>query len=155
MVEDNIKVFTNRIAGANRSELIVIIYDIALDYMNEAKTELENNEIEAYRLSIKRAKRCINYLSSVLNMEYAISMELLRVYVLMNNMCVRASIKVEGELVDALVRMLTNMKRAFVAIAKEDDSKPIMTEARVVQAGFTYSKNSINEIGTSIHMWQS
>ena len=73
----------------------------------------------------------------------------------MNNMCVRASIKVEGELVDALVRMLTNMKRAFVAIAKEDDSKPIMTEARVVQAGFTYSKNSINEIGTSIHMWQS
>lgn len=148
MNEDIKKVFTNRIATANKGQLIVVIYDIALEYLNLAKADYEAGNIEGFRDNIKGAKRCINRLSSSLNMEYEISGELFRLYLLMNNMCQRASIRKDIKMTENLISMVEKMRSSFEQIADKDLSKP------VTMAGYTYSKSSIDMIGTSIHTWQ-
>ena len=69
--------FTRRISAANKTQLVVILYEMFLTYIQEARQAFENQDTEGFRQGIKRAKGCLHELMMSLNYDYALAGNLL------------------------------------------------------------------------------
>ena len=98
------KEYTARIAQANRSELVVIIYELFLVAMEDAR---ESYVYEQLIFSVIRQK-------------------------LVNG--------------DTVKEVMGKLKEAFMQVAKEDKSEPVMENTQQIYAGLTYGKDSLNEV---------
>ena len=58
MTAEQKKEFTRKISQANSSELIVILYDIALVYVKESIRFMEENDGQNAKIQADFAKRC-------------------------------------------------------------------------------------------------
>jgi len=84
--------YTRKITQANKTELIVILYEMALIYMEEAKNaHAEENRAE-FRTAIRRTRGCINELLASLHFEYEMAMQLLQLYLYVNRELARAEV---------------------------------------------------------------
>ena len=138
MEQDTIKNFTARISQANRSELIVILYDIAIQDIREAM------ETSCMR-TIEHASKCVNELIVSLDYSYEISFELLRLYRYVNERLLRAKSSKESDLLVDALEVMQELRVSFVEVAKQDTSDPVMRNTEQVYAGLTYSRGVLNE----------
>lgn len=144
MTSQEINDYGVKISQANKTELIVIMYEMTIKYIDDGLEALSNNNVEEYRLNLKRAKAVINELTSVLDMSHVISFELRSLYVFMNNVLVRADIRVETDELKRVREMLVKLSKAFKKVSAEDKSGPVMENSQQLYAGLTYSKTSLN-----------
>ena len=56
MDKDLIKTYSFRISQASRTDLIVIMYDMAIDYLGDARSFLNKSDMKEFHDSIKKAK---------------------------------------------------------------------------------------------------
>ena len=145
MTNQEINVFSRKITNASKSQLVVIMYEVAIKYIDDGIQSLNNNEVDNYRLNLKRSKAVINELISVLDMTQKISVELRRLYVFMVGVLVKADIRMETEELLRVREMLKKLMEAFSVVSKSDESGPLMENTQAVYAGLTYSKDSLNE----------
>lgn len=145
MKKDDIQTFSYRISQANRTELVVITLDMAIQYIKDAK---EDQDINSYRQNLRNAKRVIDLLVSSLDMSYDISYQLFDVYMVVERYIISAgSRRTEQEgstagymkLLESCERMLTMLRKSFYEVSKTDDSAPLMQNTQQVYAGLTYS----------------
>lgn len=132
------KDFTLRITQANRSELTVIIFDMCLSYLKEAIADVDRAE------NTMRARACVDELKESLNFEYALSTELLHLYIQVNKLLAQAAAGGRTEPLLEAQSILEKLHDAFVKVSETDDSKPLVHNAQEVYAGYTYGKNDIN-----------
>ena len=144
MTNQEINIFSRKITNASKSQLIVIMYEVAIKYIDDGIEALKNSEVDIYRLNLKRAKSVINELNSVLDMTQNISLELRRLYVFMIGVLVKADIRMETEELIRVRGMLEKLMSAFSDVSKSDESGPIMENTQTVYAGLTYGKSSLN-----------
>ena len=144
MTKSDLNGYARRVTQATRTELIVIMYEVAIKYIEDGIVSLKENNMEEFRYNIKKAKEFINELSSVLDMKYDISKELFRLYSYMNRVLVKADTSPEENELLRIIGMINKLKDSFERIG-ENDKKPLMQNAQQVYAGITYSKNSLNE----------
>jgi flagellar protein FliS len=64
--------FTLRISQANSTELIVILYEMLLCYLEESKGALNADNEAEFKEAIRKSRGCLNELMGSLNMEYEI-----------------------------------------------------------------------------------
>ena len=145
MTNQEINVFSRKITNASKSQLVVIMYEVAIKYIDDGIEALKNNEVNNYRLNLKRSKAVINELISVLDMTQKISVELRRLYVFMVGVLVKADIRMETEELLRVREMLKKLMEAFSVVSESDESGPLMENTQAVYAGLTYSKDSLNE----------
>lgn len=145
MTDKDLKNYSLRIPQATRSELIVIMYEVTIEYLNDAIGYLSENNNKMFSFSLKKAKSFINELSSVLDLKYEISLRLLSIYTFINNAIVRADIRRTDEELKRIVVMIEELKEAFTEVSKSDKSEPMMQNIQSVYAGLTYSRNGFNE----------
>ena len=145
MTNQEINVFSRKITNASKSQLVVIMYEVAIKYIDDGIEALNNNEVDNYRLNLKRSKAVINELISVLDMTQKISVELRRLYVFMVGVLVKADIRMETEELLRVREMLKKLMEAFRVVSQSDESGPLMENTQAVYAGLTYSKDSLNE----------
>ena len=145
MTKEELNGYSYRVTQASRTELVVIMYDVALNYLSDSMNYFENANIESFRDDLKKAQRVINHLTSVLDMKYDISLELMRLYIYMNNVFVRSSIRKEVEELNVVMNMLQKLRSAFEKVRDEDNSGPVMINTQQVYAGLTYSNGGLNE----------
>ena len=145
MKKDDIQTFSYRISQANRTELVVITLDMAIQYIKDAK---EDQDINSYRQNLRNAKRVIDTLVSSLDMSYDISSQLFDVYMVVERYIISASSRrtehegstaVYMKLLESCERMLTMLRKSFYEVSKTDDSAPLMQNTQQVYAGLTYS----------------
>lgn len=147
MDKETIKTYSLRISQASRTELIVIMYDMATDYLKDAKMELKKSDIENFNNNIKKVKRIIDSLSSSLDMKYEISAQLFKEYLVISRMLQKASCGKDEELIDRIIKMLAKLRNAFYEVSKKDTLGPVMKNTQQVYAGLTYSNTgNTNEI---------
>ncbi len=135
------KEFTLRISQANRTQLTVLIYEMALTYLKDAR---KAEQAEVFRLELKRVRNCVDELKHALDFRYELSGVLLHQYIQINKLLVRASVSGKKEHLDRVEAILTKLKDAFEQVAKQDSSGPVIENAQAVYAGYTYGKNDIN-----------
>ena len=64
MKKEQIVDFTRRISQANRSGLVVVMYDIFFTYLDDARAAYDAADWDAYKEALRRAQRAIDELIS-------------------------------------------------------------------------------------------
>lgn len=72
MNKEAIKTFSYRISQASKTELVVIMYDMAQEYLKDAIQALNDDDKIGFCNNIRQVKRVIDELSSGLDMQYEI-----------------------------------------------------------------------------------
>lgn len=137
--------FTLKISQANKTQLVVILYEMMLIYMEEAKQSFEKEDVEGFRLSIKRAKACLHELMSSLHFEYAISGNLLQLYTFADRQLTKADVRKSTKELDFVTKMIEKLHAAYETVSAQDNSLPVMANTQTVYAGLTYGKNQLME----------
>ena len=145
MTDARKKEFTLRISQANKTEMIVILYEMLLCYNEDAKKALEENHLEEFRSFNKKGRACIEELISSLHMEYEIASKLLSLYLYCNKELSKADIYKNTEPIEHVEMVIRKLHKAYVELAKKDESGPVMQNSQTIYTGLTYGKNSLSE----------
>lgn len=147
MNKEAIKTFSYRISQASKTELVVIMYDMAQEYLNDAIQALNDDDKIGFCNNIRRVKRVIDELSSGLDMQYEIANELFVLYMQADKILIRCLARMDNEGLDKVENMLNKLRESFYKLSKDDDSGPVLKNVQQVYAGLTYSSaGGSNEI---------
>ncbi len=137
--------YTRKISQANKTQLIVILYEMAVIYMGEAKSaHAEDNRAE-FRAAIRRTRGCVNELMASLHFEYEMAMQFLQLYLYVNRDLARAEVRGSVEPILNAEKVIKGLHGAYQELSKQDTSAPVMTNTQTVYTGLTYDKKQLLE----------
>lgn len=145
MTSEKKQEYTLKITNANKSQLVVIIYDMALDYLCEGKSALEKKDKKEFYKAIESTQKCIDSLIFGLDFDYEISKNLWHLYFYVNKKLTEAIKEKSMDNIAEAEKILQRLRGSFEEISKLDNSKPMMANTQSVVAGMTYGKNSLSE----------
>ncbi|MCR5585722.1 MAG: flagellar protein FliS [Lachnospiraceae bacterium] len=145
MNREEIKAFTLRVTEANSCDLIVILYDIVLCDIRNAKKAYENKDLKEFTARVHDATRFMNELISSLNYEGGLARDLLSLYSYCNKRLASAVAGSNPEALDIVTDVITKLRDSFKTLAENDTAGPLMRNAQSVYAGLTYGKGCLNE----------
>lgn len=137
--------FTLRITQANKTEMIVILYEMILTYMSDAEEELEKAEIAGFREALRKTRGCFGELLASLNLEYELAGRLLSLYLYCNRELIKAEIRKDAEHLTHVRSVIEKLLAAYRELAGQDTSGPVMQNSQTVYTGLTYGKNKLSE----------
>lgn len=144
MTKERKQEFTLRITQANKTGLIVILYDMVLTYLEDACRAHENNQMEEYKKNITRAKDCLDELLHSLHYEYELASVLRGLYYFYKRQLSTAAVLGQKEILYSVMEMVKELKESYEQILSQDTSAPLMENTQAVYTGFTYGKDSLN-----------
>ena len=145
MTDATKKELTLRITRANATELIVILYDMILMYIKEAKEHWDDNNTEDYRRSLQKIRNCIGELMDSLNTDYEIAGNIYSLYVFFLKEIVKAERMEDGiRYLEDIQSMIESLRDAYKQVALENKAAPVMQNTQTVYAGLTYGKRDVN-----------
>ncbi|MDF2538839.1 MAG: hypothetical protein K0S76_1860 [Herbinix sp.] len=145
MNKESIQTFTARITQASKSELIVILYEMILSELQEARRAYETGDFIIFDKELKKAHKFVNELIVPLDYKYAVSYDLLTLYLYVNKRIITAIIKKNPISLDSAESVLHKLLNGFVGVSKADTSGPVMRNTQQLYAGLTYGKGKLNE----------
>ena len=137
--------FTLKISQANKSQLVVILYEMMLAYVDEAKQANEIEDQAAFRQGIKRARGCLHELMASLHLEYSIAGNLMQLYAYADRQLTRADIRNSTEELVHVEAIMSKLHAAYEEVSKQDKTGPIMANTQTIYAGLTYGRNDLTE----------
>ncbi len=137
--------FTFRISQANPTEMIVILYDMTLQYLEDAGEAASREDFTAYRENVHRARKCISELTNSLHLEYEPAVSLRKLYMYSIRRLAQAEIRWHTELLQEVSGIITPLRDAYRQIAPQNTAGPVMQNTQAVYAGLTYGKNTLTE----------
>lgn len=143
MTSEAKKEFTIRISQANKSGLIVILYEMYLAYLEDAINNPDDRAV--FREGIRKARGCINELMNSLDFTYELSYLLLRLYIYVNKEMAAADVRGSSEQLLACRKIIEELLSAYREVSRLDISAPVMENAQTVYAGLTYGKGKLTE----------
>ncbi len=152
MTNERKQEFTRRITQANRSGLVLIKFEMLFAYFDDiCKAFKENNKQEQIN-GVHHADAVLKSFQETLDFKYEMSAQLFSLYDFHRRQLAKVLMRHSLEELVQSRKMLQQTYEAFKEAAKKDMSKPLMRNAQQVYAGYTYSKNDLNEsydIGSS------
>lgn len=145
MEKEKLQEFAARVSQANRSELVVVIYEAALASIEEGKKFLEADAVSEARKEIERAEGMLTELMRSLDMQYSVSHYLRQLYIYARGELCRGIALRQPELFDHSSDILKELLPSFKEVAKQDTSEAVMKNAQQIYAGLTYGRDSLNE----------
>lgn len=145
MTAEQKREFTRKITQANKTELTVILYDIALVYVDEAISFMEEGKMQDAKVQADFAKRCVEEMINNLHFEYDLATVLHRIYLSMKKSLRDGILDGKKEHLTSVRDNLASLRDAYAEIAPQDKSAPVMGHTQTVVAGLTYGKHALNE----------
>lgn len=145
MNQEEKKQFTLRIAQANKSQLIVILYEILFVYLKDVRIAFEQQNREHFRRDMKRSKACVLELIKSLNLNYEVAVRLLELYDYVTHKLRIMEARFQITELTEVEHILHELYESFVEMEKQDTSEPLMDHVQNVYAGLTYGKNNLTE----------
>ena len=137
--------YTLRITQANKSALVVILYEMTITYLEDAMKAHEDGDERGFKDGIRKARGCIKELMASLHMEYEAAGNLRKLYIFAGKELTRAAIYGSSKELSHVKAMMEKLHGAYEKIAGTDTSAPIMTNTQTVYAGLTYGRDSLTE----------
>lgn len=137
--------YARRITQANRTELVVVTYDILLEELDGAAAAAADKDTDGYRAALKQAQKFLGALMSALDFRYELSVRLMSLYEYVQRILVASDISGEDRGLAAARKVIGDLRSSFVQVAAQDDSEPLMENTQTVFAGLTYGRGSLNE----------
>ncbi len=103
----------------NKGRLIIMLYDGAVKFLNQAIRALETGDMEAKGRYIGRAQEIIIELNTILNMEDGgeISQNLRKLYNFMHLHLTQANVKRDTQMIQGVVNLMKELNAGWKAIA--------------------------------------
>ena len=152
MTKEEIKDYSFRITQGSRTDIIVVMYDLAIKYQQDAIKAFNDDDRPEFRAQCLNAVRVVDDLIEALDFSYELAMPLLRVYEYISREISGAVIKNDIEALNRCIRYLGSLKESFEKVAAQDSSGPVMGNSQSVYAGLTYGKGTLNENVTAENM---
>lgn len=147
MTKEEMKEFSLRIADSSKTELVVITYDIIMNYIDAAVKAYDEEEPENVVFNLQKAKQFVNNLSSCLDLNVGISHELLRLYVYVNNCLVKDIVRRNPANAESIKGVISKLRESYNEISPLDHSGKVMRNSEQVYVGYTYGRTStLNEV---------
>lgn len=140
MTKEQINEFSMRISQSNKTEIVVITYEIIINYLDSAKKSFNNN-IDDFVFNVKKARQFLNQLSTALDFRYELSIELMNLYMYANECLIKSEMKRQDIHLSTVRDMMCSLKSAFEEISRQDVSGPAMQGGEKVYEGLTYGRN--------------
>lgn len=137
--------YTLRITQANKTQLITILYEMALLYVDEAKEALEAGNRTDFKNAVRRIQGCMCELMDSLHMEYEVAHNLLQLYLYINREVAKSALHNSTENLEHVRPILEKLAEAYRQIEAQDSTGPVMGNTQTVYAGLTYGKDTLNE----------
>lgn len=137
--------YTLRITQANKTQLVTILYEITLLYIDEAKEALLSNNRDEFKNAVRRIQSCMCELMDSLNLEYEIAHNLLQLYLFINREVASAALHSDPEKLEHVRPIVEKLAMAYRQIESQDTTGPVMGNTQTVYAGLTYGRGSITE----------
>ena len=141
--------YARRVSQANRTELVVVTYEIILEELALAQKALASGEKEEARNSIKSAQKFLAALMSALDHKYTIARNLMSLYEYVQRILVASDVGGEDRGIASAVRVIDGLRVGFEGIVDSDDSGSVMENSQDVYAGLTYGRLGHNEMNLS------
>lgn len=135
--------YTLRISQANKTGLIVILYDIAITYIEDANAAFESGNQDEAERNIVNAIASIEEMKNNLHFEYELAKTLKQIYLYMKKQLRMAMISGDRTGIPVVLKELKSLRDAYASIADTDKSGPVMVHTQAVLTGMTYSKDKI------------
>lgn len=145
MRKELLQEFATRVTQANRSELVVVIYEAILASIKEGKEYLSEGQIEEARTEIARARGMITELMRSLDLQYEVSHYLRQLYIFAYHELCHGIAHRNPELFDHASDIFEKLLPSFQEVAKQDDSDAVIQNAQTIYAGLTYGRGTLNE----------
>lgn len=145
MQKEKLQSFATRVTQANRSELVVIIYEAVIASIDEGKKYLEEQNVPEARREIQRARGLVEELMCSLDMKYNISHYLRQLYIYATGELCQGIALRQPERFDHALNIFQKLLPSFQEVAKQDSSAPVMENTQQIYAGLTYGRGSLNE----------
>ena len=137
--------FTLRITQANSTEMVVILYEMLLCYLEEGNGALEKRDIAGFKEAVRKSRGCLNELLQSLNVKYEPAPALQQLYLFCIRRLALGEAKQSAELLSEIERVIRPLHDAYDQIAGQNKSGPVMNNSQTVYAGLTYGRNSLTE----------
>ncbi len=148
MNKEEIREYAARVAQANRTELVVIIYELIIDAVKEGEMCYNKGDSEAGAEKIRKAQLYLQELKGSLDFQYEISRQLYRLYRYVNEQLIATNIRQKPVNLDSACQVLEKLMDSFAEIAKQDTSKAVMQNSQQIYAGLTYGPGAQEEVFT-------
>ena len=136
--------FTLRITQANPTEMVVILYEMLLCYLEDAEEVLGKDEMQ-FHDEIRKARGCLNELLESLHMEYEPAPALKQLYLFCIRRLALGESRQDAELLGEIKKVIIPLRDAYDGIAGQNKSGPVMNNSQTVYAGLTYGRNTLTE----------
>lgn len=137
--------FTRRIVQSNRSGLVIVMYDMLNVYMDEAQNAHAMGDYEDFKKSLRHADRVVAELAEALDFTYPLAGELYALYTFLRKSLMSGIVKNDTQGIMDAKRVLNPLHAAFIKVAEQDTSEPLMRNTQQVYAGITYGKENLKE----------
>ncbi len=137
--------YTLRITQANKTQLITILYEMALLYVDEAEEALAAGNRTELKNAVRRIQGCMCELMDSLHMEYEVAQNLLQLYLYINREVAKAALHETAENLEHVRPVLEKLAAAYRKIESQDMTGPVMDNTQTVYAGLTYGKDTLME----------
>lgn len=137
--------FTLRITQANPTQMIVILYEMELCYLEECAEALKADSTDDFKEAVRKTRACLNELINSLHMEYEPAPQLLQLYLFCIRRLAYAEYKKDATVLDEIERVIRPLCDAYRQIAGQNEQGPVMGNSQAVYAGLTYGKNTLTE----------
>ena len=145
MTKEQIQAYTLRVSQASPCELVVIMYDIILDDVKNARAAKSAGDDKQYQEDLVHAGKFVNELMDSLDFSEPISFRLMSLYIYVNKMLVKARISKKWDSLNDVELVIEKLREGFDGIKNQDTSGPVMQNVQQVYAGLTYGKGTLNE----------
>lgn len=145
MKKERIQSFAARVTQASRSELTVILYEMVITELDEAKEAHSSGDMDSFVKELKKAQKYVNELMATLDYRHAMSYDLLSLYLFASKGIVTAIMKKDPKELIGVESIMNKLLVGFEGVSKEDKSGPMMRNTQQLYAGLTYGKGTLNE----------
>lgn len=136
---------TLRITQANKTQLVTILYEMVLLYLEEAKETLPKEDKTDFKAAIRKIRGCMDELITSLHMEYELAQKLLQLYLYINRELVQVSMHYKQENLEHVETIVRKLHATWKQLETQDKSEPVMGNTQAVYAGLTYGRNTLTE----------
>lgn len=135
MTDERKKEFIRRISNADPVQMITVLYDMTLAYLEDALAAVDDS---AFKDSLHHAGDCIRELQFSVIQGVSPAGHLTELYVFLHKELTEALICKDKERLKAPVSMIAKLRDTYRELEKEVRMEPVMANAQQVYAGLTY-----------------
>ena len=127
----------NAVTTASPEQILIMLYDGAIQFLNKAKRAMEEHNIEETHNNIMRTERIITEFMNTLDMEIGgeVAKNLYSLYKYLNYRLVQANIKKDISMIDEVLAHLKDLKQTWEeAIRIAAREKKLADQQQTVQS---------------------